>query len=101
MAGMQRSLILATIGLFDPPVRDLLGYTWLAATEKLHRLFGDVAYRITKLLPKRLLMHPEEALGVGPRAWTHTGDAPLVETPARNLPPVEYRDNPHYYSPKV
>jgi hypothetical protein len=28
-------------------------------------------------------------------------DAPLVETPARNLPPVEYRDDPHFYSPKV
>jgi hypothetical protein len=28
-------------------------------------------------------------------------DAPLVQTPARNLPPVAYRNDPHFYCPKV
>jgi hypothetical protein len=28
-------------------------------------------------------------------------DSPLVQTPARNLPPVEYRDSPNFYCPKV
>ena len=55
----------------------------------------------TRLLPKRLLMHPRKR-----SAWDRAhgrlpADAPLVETPGRNLPPVEYRDNPHYYSPKL
>ncbi len=46
-------------------------------------------------------MHPRKR-----SAWDRAhgrlpADSPLVETPARNLPPVEYRDDPHFYSPKV
>ena len=89
------------MGLFDPSVRELMGYTWSPRQERLHRLFGNVVYRTTKLLPKRVLHAPAEAVRLGSCAGRLPVDAPLVETPARNLPPVEYRDNPHYYSPKV
>ena len=44
---------------------------------------------------------PAQALRLGSGEGRLPADAPLVETPARNLPPVEYRDNPHYYCPKV
>ncbi|MGE2725832.1 oxygenase MpaB family protein [Mycolicibacterium pulveris] len=98
---MQRVLTFFAVGLYDPPVRELMGYSWSPRQAWLHRQFGNMVYRITKLLPKRVLMHPRKR-----SAWDRAhgrlpADAPLVETPARNLPPVEYRDNPHYYSPKV
>jgi uncharacterized protein (DUF2236 family) len=98
---MQRFFNFTTVGLFDPSVRALLGCTWSSRQERLHRLFGRVVYLTTRLLPKRLLMHPRKR-----SAWDRAhgrlpADAPLVETPGRNLPPVEYRDNPHYYSPKL
>jgi uncharacterized protein (DUF2236 family) len=101
VAALQKFFNFTTVGLFDPAVRDLMGYTWSSRQERLHRLFGTVVYRATKLLPKRMMMHPRKR-----SAWDRAfgrlpADAPLVETPARNLPPVEYRDNPHYYSPKV
>jgi len=101
VAGMQAFFNFTTVGLFDPAVRELMGYSWSPRKERLHRLFGKVVYRITRLVPKRVMMHPRKR-----SAWDRAhgrlpADAPLVETPARNLPPVEYRDNPHYYSPKV
>ena len=101
VAGMQRFFDFTTVGLFDPPVRELMGYTWSPRQERLHRLFGAAVYQVTRLLPARMLMHPRKR-----SAWDRAhgrlpADSPLVETPARNLPPVEYRDDPHFYSPKV
>ena len=101
VAWMQAFFNFTTVGLFDPAVRALMGYSWSPRKERLHRLFGTVVYRITRLVPKRVMMHPRKR-----SAWDRAhgrlpADAPLVETPARNLPPVEYRDNPHYYSPNV
>ncbi|MGV0716195.1 oxygenase MpaB family protein [Mycolicibacterium sp. XJ662] len=98
---MQRVLTFFAVGLYDPPVRELMGYSWSPRQAWLHRQFGNMVYRITRLLPKRVMMHPRKR-----SAWDRAhgrlpADSPLVETPARNLPPVEYRDNPHYYSPKV
>ncbi|MEW5811241.1 MAG: oxygenase MpaB family protein [Actinomycetota bacterium] len=101
IAVMQRFFNFATVGLYDPPVRELMGYSWSPRQERLHKLFGTTVYLATRLLPQRMLMHPRKR-----SAWDRAhgrlpADAPLVETPARNLPPVEYRDDPHYYSPKV
>ncbi|MDG4665568.1 oxygenase MpaB family protein [Mycobacterium sp. 236(2023)] len=101
LIAMQRFFNFTTVGLFDPAVRELLGYTWSPRQERAHRLFGKVVYRVVKLLPKRAMMHPRKR-----SAWDRANgrlpvDSPLVETPARNLPPVEYRDDPHFYSPKV
>ena len=101
VAAMQHFFNFTTVGLFDPAVRELMGYTWSPRQEQLHRAFGTAIYRLTRVLPKRMLMHPRKR-----SAWDRAHgrlpvDAPLVETPARNLPPVEYRDDPHFYSPKV
>jgi len=101
VSGMQRFFNFTTVGLFDPPVRELLGYSWSPRQERLHRLFGIVVYRTTKLLPKRMLMHPRKRSAWDRAQGRLPAGSSLVETPARNLPPVEYRDNPHYYSPKV
>ncbi|WP_277243006.1 oxygenase MpaB family protein [Mycolicibacterium obuense] len=101
IAVMQRFFNFATVGLYDPPVRELMGYSWSPRQERLHALFGRAVYLTTRLMPRRMLMHPRKR-----SAWDRAhgrlpADAPLVETPARNLPPVEYRDDPHFYCPKV
>lgn len=101
IAGMQRFFNFTTVGLFDPAVRDLMGYTWTPRQERLHKLFGKVVYHVVKLLPKRVMMHPRKRSAWDRASGRLPAGSPLVETPARNLPPVEYRDNPHYYSPKV
>ncbi|MCG7593261.1 oxygenase MpaB family protein [Mycobacterium sp. PSTR-4-N] len=101
IAAMQRFFNFATVGLYDPPVRELMGYSWTPRQARLHALFGRAVYLTTRLLPKRMLMHPRKR-----SAWDRAhgrlpSDAPLVETPARNLPPVEYRGDPHFYCPTV
>ncbi|MBX7432343.1 oxygenase MpaB family protein [Mycobacterium sp. Y57] len=101
LAAMQRFFNFTTVGLFDPAVRDRLGYPWSPRQERLHRLFGATIYRVARVLPKRMLMHPRKRSACDRASGRLPVDAPLVETPARNLPPVEYRDDPHFYSPKV
>ena len=65
-----------------------MGYTWSPREERLHRRSAASCTVIISCLPKRMLMHPRtRSRGTGPRPVT--ADAPLVETPARNLPPVD------------
>lgn len=101
VAAMQRFFDFTTVGLFDPAVRERLGYSWSPRQERLHALFGRTIHQVTRFVPPRLLMHPRKR-----SAWDRAHgrlpeDAPLVETPARNLPPVAYRGDPHYYCPEV
>ena len=49
---MQRFFDFTTVGLFDPPVRELMGYTWSSRQERLHRLFGAVVYRSPGCCPR-------------------------------------------------
>jgi uncharacterized protein (DUF2236 family) len=100
VAGMQRFFNFATVGLFDPAVRELLGYTWSPRQERLHRLFGKAVYWTTRALPKRMLMHPRKRSAVDRATGRLPSDSPLVETPARNLPPVEYRGDGKHYCPE-
>jgi uncharacterized protein (DUF2236 family) len=90
-----------TVGLYDPPVRELMGYTWSARDEWLHRRFGDVVRVVFALLPKRARMHPRARSGWDRATGRIPAEAPLVHTPARNLPPLDERDNPMHYCPKV
>ncbi|MGH7291258.1 MAG: oxygenase MpaB family protein, partial [Myxococcota bacterium] len=46
-------------------------------------------------------MHPRARAGWDRAAGRLPVDAPLPETPARNLPPLDERDNPMHYCPKV
>ena len=89
------------MGLYDPPVRELMGYSWSSRDERLHRLFGRLVNRVFKLLPERRRYHPRARAGWDRATGRSPADAPLVHTPARNLPPVEHRDNGMHYSPKV
>ena len=41
---MERFLVFVTVGLYDPPVRELMGYTWSSRQEWLHRRFGNLVY---------------------------------------------------------
>ncbi|OBK79985.1 hypothetical protein A5650_07150 [Mycobacterium sp. 1164985.4] len=98
---MQRFLTFMTVALYDPPVRELMGYTWSPRQEWLHRRFCDVVTFATKVLPKRWLMHPRKRSAMDRATGRLPADTPLVETPARNLPPVEYRGQPQFYCPQV
>ncbi len=97
---IARFYLWLTTGFYDEPVREMMNLPWTARDERLFRLFGrGVNLVMHRLLPKRVLRHPR------PRdAWDRvTGrvaaDAPLVETPSRNLPPESERDNPMHYCP--
>ncbi|MCG5431270.1 oxygenase MpaB family protein [Mycobacterium sp. MYCO198283] len=90
-----------TVGLYDPPVRELMGYSWSRRDERLHRLFGRLVALVWKLVPFRRRYHPRARAAWDKAAGRIPADAPLVHTPRRNLPPVQYRDSPHHYSPKV
>jgi len=96
---MERFLLFVTVGLYDPPVRDLLGYTWSARQEWLHRRLGNLVHLVTTLTPKRMMMHPRKRSAYDRANGRIPADAPLVETPARNLPPVGHRDNGMHYCP--
>ncbi|HYB38374.1 MAG TPA: oxygenase MpaB family protein [Mycobacterium sp.] len=90
-----------TVGLYDPPVRELMGYTWSCRDEWLHRRFGDMIRLVFACLPRRARMHPRARAGWDRATGRTPADAPLVHTPARNLPPLDERDNPKHYCPGV
>ena len=90
-----------TVGLYDPPVRDLMGYKWSARDERLHRLFGRLVNLAFKAVPWRRRFHPRARAGWDRATGRVPADAPLVHTPARNLPPLDARGNGMHYSPKV
>ena len=54
-----------------------------------------------KMLPRRRRYHPRARAGWDRATGRIPADAPLVHTPARNLPPLDARDNGMHYCPKV
>lgn len=90
-----------TVGLYDPPVRELMGYRWSARDEWLHRRFGDLVRIVFALVPSRFRKHPRARAGLDRASGRIPLDAPLVQTPARNLPPEDERGNPKHYCPMV
>ncbi len=90
-----------TVGLYDPPVRELMGYTWSQRDEWLHRRFGDVVRLVFACVPTRFRKHPRARAGLDRAAGRIPAGTPLVQTPARNLPPVDERDDPKHYCPDV
>lgn len=106
MWALQRKMVAPffvwlTVGLYDPPVRELLGYTWSAREAWLHRRFGRLVGAVFAVVPRRMRMHPRARAGWDRATGRCPADAPLVHTPARNLPPLDERDNPMHYCPKV
>lgn len=90
-----------TVGLFPPAARKRLGYSWSERDERRLRRFGRFVHHVWKLVPPARRFHPRARAGWDREAGVRAGDAPVVETPARNLPLPEERDWPQHYSPRV
>jgi uncharacterized protein (DUF2236 family) len=90
-----------TVGLYHPAVRELMGYIWSDRSERIHRLLGKVIGHVFRLVPRRYQHHPRARAGWDRACGRIPMDAPLVHTPARNLPPIGHRDNGMHYCPKV
>ena len=87
------------IGLYDQSVRDLLGFNWTRRDEWLHRRFCALVRVTFALVPERYRKHPRPRAGLDRARGRIPMDAPLVETPARNLPPLEVRHDGTHYCP--
>lgn len=98
-AFVSRFFVWFTVGLYDPAVRELMGHTWSARDEWLHRRFGRLVGAVFAVLPKRARMHPRARAGWDRATGRIPADSALPETPARNLPPLDERDNPMHYCP--
>ena len=90
-----------TVGLYDPPVRRLMGYQWSRRDEWLHRRLGDFVRLVFACVPARFRKHPRARAGLDRASGRIPATTPLVHTPARNLPPLDERGNPMHYCPKV
>lgn len=95
---IAKGFIWLTVGMYDQPIRTLLGYRWTAWDERMMRLVRLVVRNVWRLVPFERRYHPRARSAWQRASGKLPADAPLVETPARNLPPPEYRDSPHHYS---
>lgn len=96
---VARGYVWLTVGMYPDPVRKRLGYKWSRADELALVALGRAVAWSWKLLPFDRRFHPRARA-----AWQRSrgelpAAAPLVQTPARNLPPAERRDLPQHYSP--
>ncbi|WP_410650426.1 oxygenase MpaB family protein [Amycolatopsis sp. cmx-4-54] len=98
---VARHFVWLTVGLYDPPIRERLGYTWTERDERRHRRAGKLINAAFKLVPRDRRYHPRARAGWRRERGELAPDAPLVETPARNLPPLPERGKPEHYSPNV
>ncbi|SFQ58576.1 Uncharacterized conserved protein, DUF2236 family [Amycolatopsis arida] len=98
---VARGFVWLTVGMYHPAVRAKLGYSWSAGDARLHRLVGRAINAAFHLVPFERRYHPRARAGWRRAAGKAPAGAPLVETPARNLPPLDERDSPTHYSPKV
>lgn len=98
---VARNFVWLTVGMYDPPIRERLGYSWTERDARRHRLTGKLINAAFKLVPHDRRYHPRARAGWRRVRGELAPDAPLVETPARNLPPVSERGKPEHYSPNV
>ncbi|WP_037305163.1 oxygenase MpaB family protein [Amycolatopsis orientalis] len=98
---VARNFVWLTVGMYDQPIRERLGHTWTARDERRHRRVGKLINAAFKLVPHDLRYHPRARAGWRRERGELAPDAPLVETPARNLPPLSERGKPEHYSPNV
>jgi hypothetical protein len=52
-------------------------------------------------VPSRYRKHPRARAGFDRANGRLPADTPLVQTPARNLPPLDERGDPKHYCPNV
>ena len=98
---VAKGFVWLTVGMYDQPVRDLLGYRWTTRDERLHTLAGRAVGAVFRLVPWRYRYHPRARAGWDRETGRAPAHAPLVHTPRHNLPPLGRRDDPQHYSPKV
>lgn len=96
---VARMFVWLTVGMYESEVRDLLGFSWSARDERLHTLVGKVVNRSFSIVPPRYRKHPRARDGLGRAAGRVPRDAPLLETPARNLPREQWRESSMHYCP--
>ncbi|WP_028937836.1 oxygenase MpaB family protein [Pseudonocardia spinosispora] len=97
---VAKGFVWLTVGMYDDPVRRLLGYSWTERDELAMRAIRLVVRNAWRLVPFERRFHPRARAAWQRASGKLPADAPLPETPARNLPPLAYRDSPHHYSPK-
>lgn len=90
-----------TIGLYDREIRDLLGFRWSDRDARRHRRVGKLINAGFKLVPHDRRYHPRARAGWRRVRGEVAPDAPVVETPPRNLPPLSERGKPEHYAPNV
>lgn len=95
----QKIFMWITTGLYDAPIREMMGLTWSERDEKLFRLFGKTVNAVMKLVPPRYRRHPRARDADDRLTGRVAADAPVLESPARNLPSGAERDNPIHYCP--
>ncbi|WP_091311262.1 oxygenase MpaB family protein [Amycolatopsis tolypomycina] len=98
---VARNFVWLTIGLYDREVRDLLGFRWTERDARRHRRAGKLINAVFKLVPHDRRYHPRARAGRRRERGEVAPDAPLVETPPRNLPPLSERGKPEHYAPNV
>ncbi|MFE5645454.1 oxygenase MpaB family protein [Rhodococcus sp. NPDC056516] len=98
---LARGFVWLTVGMYDQPVRDLLGYSWSSRDQRIHTTVGRSVNAVFRLVPWRYRYQPRARAGWDRASGRIPADTPLVHTPARNLPPLQQRDNPMHYSPRV
>jgi uncharacterized protein (DUF2236 family) len=98
---ISRGFVWMTIGLYEPAVRKRLGFRWTSRDERLLRIAGRTLGAVWKLVPFDLRYHPRARAAWRRERGQAPPDTPLVETPPRNLPPLDRRDDPKHYSPAV
>lgn len=99
LAAAEPFVVWVTVGLYDQSVRELMGYSWSSVDERLHRGFGRGINLAFKIVPRRRRMHPRARAGWDRAEGRLPADAPLSQTPARNLPPEEERGKGIHYCP--
>jgi uncharacterized protein (DUF2236 family) len=92
-------MLWVTTGLYPEAVRRKLGLRWTRRDELMLRVTGRAVALGWNLVPFDRRMHPRARAAWQRARGEIPADAPLVETPARNLPPESERDNPSHYCP--
>jgi len=96
---VSRGFVWITVGMYPDAVRRRLGFHWTRRDEVALRTAGRAVGLMWRLVPRERRYHPR-ARDAWRRAHGRTPtEAPLVETPPRNLPPAEHRANPKHYVP--
>lgn len=89
---LARSYVWLTVGMYDQAIRDRLGYSWSTWDRWSHQLVGRAIRVAFGVLPFERRYHPRARAGWRRALGRDPVDAPLVQTPARNLPTQESAD---------